>query len=120
MAIVVHDLLRRGVPVIAEGNFRAESSLVRDLPPCRLVQVHVSAAPEVIRERLVARDTHRHPVHYDADAADEIAERVSAGEWRALLVDGELISVDTTGGFPPIDELALRVRRSTRDAFPSP
>ena len=81
--------------------------MFHDLPLCRLVQVHVSAAPEVIRKRLLERDTHRHPVHYDADAADEIAERARGGEWDPLPIDGELIRVDTSAGFPDACELAL-------------
>src|SRR5436305_14049630 len=73
MAQFVHGLLRRGVSAIAEGNFTPASAVVRDLPPCRVVQVHVTADPETLRARLRARD--RHGVHYDTEAADEIADR---------------------------------------------
>jgi shikimate kinase len=62
MATVVHELLAQGVPLICEGNFVPESVVFRDLPPARIVQVHVSAPPEVLRKRLLERDPHRHPV----------------------------------------------------------
>jgi hypothetical protein len=108
MTHVAHDLLRRGVPAVAEGNFTARSSLFVDLPPCRLVQVHVSAAPDVLRERLRSRGPGRHPVHYDGDAVDEVAERARAGEWPPLPLDGALIELDTTDGFPDARSIVSR------------
>jgi predicted kinase len=92
---VLHELLAAGVSVIAEGNFRL-GEWFEALPPARITQIYVSATPAVLRERLLARDTHRHPVHYDAEAADEIAGRAAAGEWRPLPIGGTLIEVDTT------------------------
>src|SRR5205823_3054477 len=56
LADVVHELLRAGVSVIAEGNFVAGTALFRDLPDASIVQVHVSASPAVIAERLRGRD----------------------------------------------------------------
>jgi predicted kinase len=109
IAAVAHDLLRRGVSVLAEGNFTAGSRLVASLPPCRVVQVHVSAAPHVLRERLLARDTHRHPVHYDAAAADEIAERAGHGAWAALPLHGPTLAIDTTTGFPEMHRIVAKV-----------
>jgi ribose 1,5-bisphosphokinase PhnN len=106
MAHFVHDLLHRGFSVIAEGNFTVASRLIVERPPCRFAQVHVTAAPEVLRERLRSRT--RHPVHYDAAAADEIAARAAAGEWAVLPVDGELEEVDTTTSFPDVAALAAR------------
>jgi predicted kinase len=106
MTHVVHDLLRRGVSVIVEGNFTERSSLVRDLPPCRVVQVHVTARPEALEARLRVRD--RHGVHYDTAAAAEIAERAAGGEWDALPLDGELVRVDTTDDFPAASSIAPR------------
>jgi len=108
LADVVHELLRAGVSVIAEGNFVAGTALFRDLPDASIVQVHVSASPEVIAERLRGRDSHRHPVHYDAEAADEIAARVAAGAWEALPLAGRLVTVDTTV-WPDLDEVCALV-----------
>jgi predicted kinase len=106
MAQVVHELLRRGVSAIAEGNFTPASAVVRDLPPCRIVQVHVTASPETLRSRLQARD--RHGVHYDTEAADEIAERAAAGEWGPLTLSGELVRFDTTEAFPDVSSIVSR------------
>ena len=111
LADLAHDLLRRGVSLIAEGNFTPASRLVTTLPPCRLLQVHVSASPDVLRERLRTRDTHRHPVHYDRDAADEIVDRARRGDWAELPLDGALVRVDTTDGFPQAQEVTVAVRR---------
>jgi hypothetical protein len=71
--------------------------------------VHVSAAPHVLRERLLARDTHRHPVHYDAAAADEIAERAGHGAWAALPLHGPTLAIDTTTGFPEMHRIVAKV-----------
>jgi hypothetical protein len=95
MAVVVPDLLAHGVSLIAEGNFTARWRGFEELPPCRVVQVHVAASPDVLRSRLRDRAA-RHPVHYDREAADEIAARAAAGEWDALPLPGELVRVDTT------------------------
>ena len=57
--------------------------------------MHVSAAPEVLRERFANRAT-RHDVHYDADVVDEVPTRVAAGEWEPLDVGGGLLQVETS------------------------
>jgi predicted kinase len=108
MAAVAHDLLRRGVSLLAEGNFKGDSRLFRGLPPCRVVQIHVSAAPEVLRARLAARD--RHGVHYDREAADEIAARAAAGEWDPVPI-GEAHRIDTSAAFPNAREVASQIAR---------
>jgi predicted kinase len=98
MAAIVHELLGHNVSVVCEGNFTADSVVLRDLPPARIVQVHVFAPPATLRERLVTRDAERHPVHYDAEAADEIVARTLAGEWEPLPLGDRLIRVDGTQG----------------------
>lgn len=98
----MRELLVAGVSLIVEGNFRA--GWFHDLPPAAIVQVHVSAKPEILRERLRTRDTHRHPVHYDREAADEIAVRAAAGEWGPLPLGGRLLEIDTTV-WPDLDEV---------------
>ncbi|MFL5928614.1 MAG: AAA family ATPase [Gaiellaceae bacterium] len=103
---VVRELLAAGVSLIAEGNFRG--SWFETLPPADIVQVYVSAAPGTLRERLLGRDSHRHPVHYDREAADEIAQRAAAGEWLPLAVGGRLIEIDTTS-WPDLDEVLRAV-----------
>lgn len=93
---LVRELLEAGVSLIVEGNFRAELQLFQALPPVRFAQVHVTASAEVLRTRLLERDTHRHPVHYDKQAAAEIAARAAAGEWAPLHLPGTLLEIDTT------------------------
>jgi predicted kinase len=99
---VLRELLAAGVSLIAEGNFHP--SRFPELPPARITQLHVWAAPETLRERLLTRDTHRHPVHYDREAAEEIAARAASGEWAALPIGGRLIEIDTTT-WPNLDEV---------------
>lgn len=108
LASIVHELLASGVSVVAEGNFHAASTLFADLPPARIVQVHVTADPALLRTRMLERAETRHPVHWDAEAADEVARRASAGEWCALSLQGELVEIDTTT-WPHLDEVVARV-----------
>jgi hypothetical protein len=96
MAVLVRELLEHRVSLIVEGNFTERSTLLHALPPARIAQVHVSASPEVLRTRMLERDTHVHPVHYDREAADEVAARAAAGEWEPLPLEGTLLRIDTT------------------------
>lgn len=90
---VLAQLLEHGCSVVAEGNFgRAEP--FRSLPPARVVQVHVTAAPEVLRQRFATRPR-RHPVHYDAKVVDEVPEQVRAGRWGPLDLEGDLHRIVT-------------------------
>lgn len=98
MSVLVPELLGHGVSVVIEGNFTMQTRVFDSLPPCRIVQVYVTATPPVLRARLLDRGE-RHPVHYDHEAADEIAQRADAGEWEPLPLDGPVIRVDTTDGF---------------------
>jgi predicted kinase len=104
MYIVLRELLAHGCSAITEGNF-ARAEPFRALPPARIAQVHVTAPPELLRERFLGRM--RHPVHYDDEVVDEVPERVAAGEWDALDIGGRLIEVD---GSAPIDAASLAVR----------
>jgi predicted kinase len=96
---IVHELLAAHVSVIAEGNFGA--AWFEPLPPARIVQVHLTAAPDVLRERMLARADVRHPVHYDREAADEVYERAARGQWKPLEIGGSLLVVDT-GSWPDV------------------
>jgi len=108
IALVVKELLEQGVSVIAEGNFTERSALFFGLPPAEIVQVYVTATPDTLRDRMLMRDTHRHPVHYDREAADEVSARAAAGEWPALPIGGRLIEIDTTT-WPDLDEVLATV-----------
>ena len=99
LAVIVTELLEQGVSLIVEGNFTDQTRLFTALPPCQVAQVHVSASPATLRARLRGRGGQRHPVHYDHEAANEIAARATAGEWDPLRLAGVLVRVDTTDGF---------------------
>ena len=101
------ELLEQGVSVIAEGNFTERSTLFSGLPPAEILQVHVSANVGTLRRRLKERDA-RHPVHYDREAADEVADRAAGGEWPPLPIGGRLIEIDTTV-WPDLDEVLATV-----------
>jgi predicted kinase len=105
---VLRELLAAGVSAIAEGNFGA--SWFEALPPARIVQVHLTAPPEVLRARMLARADDRHPVHYDREAAEEVRKRAAAGEWEPLAIGGALLVVDT-GSWPEVDSIASEVAR---------
>ena len=106
---VLAELLGNRCSVVAEGNF-SQAEPFRALPAARVLQLHVWAPPEVVRQRFAARHR-RHPVHYDADVVDEVPARLSAGEWAALEIGGDLVRVDTTT-FPDLPELVGRLRRT--------
>ncbi len=91
---VLGQLVGNGVSAVAEGNFSRVEPF-RALPAAQIVQVHVSASPDVLRERFATR-VGRHAVHYDDEVADEVPARVEAGEWEPLELGGTLLRVDTT------------------------
>ena len=98
MRVLVPEFLAHGASLVVEGNFTMQTRVFDSLPPCRIVQVYVTAAPPVLRTRLLDRGE-RHPVHYDQEAADEIMERANMGEWDPLPLDGSLVRLDTTDEF---------------------
>lgn len=103
---VLRELLETGVSAISEGNFHA--SWFEPLPEARIVQVHLTAAPGVLRDRMLARAAGRHPVHRAVEAAAEAYERALAGDWAPLPLAGALIAVDTTE-WPDLPALVDRV-----------
>jgi len=111
MRVVVPELLAHGVSLVVEGNFTMQTRIFESLPPCRIVQVYVTADPPVLRTRLLERDD-RHPVHYDQEAADEIAQRAEAGEWDPQPLDGALVRLDTTHGTVPDTLASVRLQLS--------
>jgi predicted kinase len=104
---VLDTLLLTGCSVVAEGNFSRPEPF-RALPPARVVQVYVSAPPELIQERFRTRKR-AHPVHYDLQVIDEVPQRMAAGEWDPLDLDCVLIRVDGSAA-ADADALADRIR----------
>jgi predicted kinase len=89
------ELLDAGASCILEANFsRAEP--FESLPPARIVQL-LCETPAAA-ERYAARD--RHPGHVDQERAEEVRERIDAGEWGFLDLEGGRIAVDTS---TPVD-----------------
>jgi ribose 1,5-bisphosphokinase PhnN len=107
--LLMREFLANGCSLIVEGNFN-RAALFDGLPEARITQVHVSAAPDVLRSRMLERDPDRHPVHWDREAADEVAERTRRSEWEPLSLPGELIRIDTTVWPDLADALAALAR----------
>ena len=105
---VVGELLGTGVSVVVEANFTRADPFSR-LPQARVLQLYVTARPDVLLERYRSRA--RHAGHPDAELLDEVAARHAAGEWRPLALDCELIEVDTTDGVD-LERTVDRVRRA--------
>lgn len=113
MPVLLHELLGAGVSLVAEGNFAVDSPVFDGLPPARVVQVHVTAEPATLRERLLRRGGGRHPVHYDHFAAAEIAARIERDDWEPLPLDAPLVLVDTTT-WPELDSIVREVGDAIR------
>ena len=109
MPVLLRELLGAGVSVVTEGNFAVASPVLDDLPPARLVQVHVTADRDTLHERLLTRGAGRHPIHYDHVAAAEIAARIERDDWAPLPLDAPLVLVDTTTTWPDLDWLVREV-----------
>jgi predicted kinase len=106
---------------IGFGVFDSPWRAALDLPdllrlPAPVVEIFCQCDPAVRRRRILARSGHRHPVHFDAERLDAVADddptaSPLGGPW-------PLLEVDTT--YPvPIDDLAARVRRAIHEARPT-
>ena len=104
---VAGELLAAGVDLVAEGNFSSAGRL-RALPAARVVQVHLSAPPELLAERYLTRP--RHPGHQTEAYAVEIEARLRRGDWEPLDLDAPLLLLDTTERVDVV-ALAREIRR---------
>jgi hypothetical protein len=109
-------LLRKGVSVVAEGNFSGAEPF-HALPPARVLQLHVSADAETLLTRYRDR-RERHPAHPDVEYEPEIAQRFRSDDWRPLELGGELLELDTTA-FPDVAAIAERVASWAAECNPS-
>jgi predicted kinase len=93
-------LLRAGTSLVLEANFAVETAegWFARLPPCRLLQVLVTAPDEIILERFAARATsgERHPGHADLEALPEVERSVADGRHTALALPGRLLELDSS------------------------
>jgi predicted kinase len=113
---VARAVLAAGGSLVAEANFFRGNDEARfaELPPCRVVQVHLHAPLAVIVERYSSRIGARHPGHLDGDRVAELRARYESGLNGPLDLDAELIELDTATASP--EELAERVLSSLSQA----
>jgi predicted kinase len=106
-------LLRAGDSFVLEANLSvgtAEEWFAR-LPPCRVLQVLVTAPDEIVLERYIARASshERHPGHADMPAPPEVERSVATGRHGALALSGQLLELDSSTSVD-IDTVAELVR----------
>ncbi|MBV8529651.1 MAG: AAA family ATPase [Candidatus Dormibacteraeota bacterium] len=63
-----------------------------------LLQVHVTAATDVLMRRWNERSGRRHPGHLDAQRAAEVRARIERKTWDPLRLDAPLMPIDTSEG----------------------
>jgi predicted kinase len=96
MQIAVEECLKQGKDVIIESNFDsklfspAANELVRRYS-CEVVQLNLICNTQVLRARLRARLSKRHPVHFD-----KLFIESYEGQIEPIHVNGELLTLDTT------------------------
>lgn len=91
-----------GRGVILDSTFSARDveriSRLRSTRGCALLQVHVSAATDVLMRRWAERSHSRHPGHLDTARAAELRARIEAKTWEPLPINAPLLRIDTTAG----------------------
>jgi glucokinase len=108
MFLFARRVLEAGGSCILDANFTRVEPLLA-LPADRVVQFFCTAPRAVVVSRYASRE--RHPGHLDGEIAEELAERLDAGEWQPLDLGGETIVVDTTQP-SDLEALAQRVTRA--------
>ena len=103
---VAGEILGAGGSAIVEGNF-GDPEPFAALPPARIVQLHLSAPPDVLLERYLRRP--RHQGHQTEAYAPEIRARIASGEWEPPALPGRLIRVDTGAGSVDVPDLVDHV-----------
>ncbi|MBN1260965.1 MAG: AAA family ATPase [Anaerolineae bacterium] len=95
--------LQAGQSLVIEGNFRSEFHAARllalqDRYAVSVVQVVLTAAPDVLLARFKARDAAgvRHPGHVDAAFYAELARQLADQPYGPLAIGGAVVQVDTT------------------------
>lgn len=91
-----------GIGVILDSTFNARDveriTTLRAAHGCALLQLHVTAATDVLMRRWAERSDARHPGHLDAARAAEVRSRIEARTWDPLQVNAPLLRIDTTSG----------------------
>lgn len=123
MYTVAKKILDAGLGVVIEANFYhgvSEKDLSKLIAVSDAVMVHCTAPEEVLKQRYIqrAKSGERHPVHDDANRADELSKDLDKGIYDPLDLGIPLILVDASDGFnPSVAEIVSRLRdRSVRAA----
>lgn len=101
-------ILRGGSSLIIEANFLAGTAEreLRELPPCRVLQIVLTAPASVLLERFNGRLARggRHPGHHQDFVAEvsEVEDGLLQGRWAKLDLPGETIELDTSNGADPL------------------
>jgi len=115
-------LLATGQPFVLESNLRPErdGEVYAELQAqwgFEAIQIHCSAAPELLIERFRRRwgAGLRHPGHADDRTEATVAERIRAGAYGPLALRGPLMRVDTSGpAYVDVERLAISVMRQAQ------
>jgi predicted kinase len=100
--------LASAASLIVEANFfRGQEEEFTSLPDHRTVQVHCYAPLATLLDRYAHRS--RHAGHHDSEKLLELPARFESGAHSPLVLDGELIRLDTTEPVD-LDALAERLR----------
>lgn len=122
LQLSIERLLRTEVSMVAETNFRPAHPIVEWLQDlCEevgafAVEVHCSAAPEVLWERFHGRRQAggRHPGHAGFEDRAAFLADLDARPHGPLGLGGPLIEVDTTETWPDASQIAERIRTLSR------
>lgn len=106
MYVVARKTLEAGVGIMIEANFYrgiSEHDLREVLALADGVMLHCTAPPEVLKARYAERaeSGERHPVHDDADSAEDVERDIADGNYDPLDLDLPLICIDSTDDFKP-------------------
>jgi predicted kinase len=119
MYTVARKILDADLGVVIEANFYhgiSEKDLSKLIAVSDAVMVHCTAPEEVLKRRYIerAQSGERHPVHDDANRADELSKDLDNGTYDPLSLGIPLIRVDSSDGFnPSVAEIVSRVRDRT-------
>jgi predicted kinase len=116
MYTVARKILDAGLGVVIEANFYhgiSEKDLSKLIAVSDAVMVHCTAPEEVLKQRYIerAQSGERHPVHDDANQADELSKDLDNGTYDPLSLGIPLIQVDSSDGFDPsVAEIVSRLQ----------
>lgn len=116
MYTVAGKILDAGMGVVIEANFYhgvSENDLSKLIAISDAAMVHCAAPEEVLKQRYIqrAKSGERHPVHDDANRADELGKDLEKGIYDPLDLGIPLILVDASDGFDPdAREIVARLR----------